>query len=477
MYYALKSDCYFKKYDEIGYIARPIISIEEVVDKIGAIFLEQLSYNPRHIDDIVNGILDGFEGVNREQLKLDAVDFYSSFIEDGFVNFADSLETFDEKGFEYSTLEGKIGYSNLKPQLEESSSHLLNLHFKNKPHLLTFHVELTSCCNERCIHCYIPHENKTREIEYDLMMDVLNQCKDLNVMTIVFSGGEPMLHPNFCEFLKAAKDKDFNITVLSNLTLLTDEIIDALMYRHACCVNVSLYSMDEKVHDEITTVKGSFRKTKNNILRLIDNNVPVQINLPVMKQNKDSFFEVIQWGQNHKCTVNTDYLMMARLDHSTDNLIHRLSPEDMDSVIRNFMKNDVVARYNMDKYDPDDYKNIEIDLDDRVCGVGITTLCMVTNGDVFPCAGWQKYTCGNLKENTLKNIWEDSPQVNYLRKLRKKDFKKCLGCENREFCLMCMSRNSNENANGDLFDIPQITCEAAKIHHGIVEEIKNNGGI
>ncbi len=42
-------------------------------------------------------------------------------------------------------------------------------------------------CNERCIHCYIPHEKRTQ-----------------------------MLHPFFCEFLKRAKDLDFNVIVLSN---------------------------------------------------------------------------------------------------------------------------------------------------------------------------------------------------------------------------------------------------------------------
>lgn len=58
------------------------------------------------------------------------------------------------------------------------------------------------------------------------------------------------------------------------------------MYRHASCVNVSLYSMGANVHDSITTVEGSFEKTKANILQLLDNNVPVQINCPIMKQNQ-----------------------------------------------------------------------------------------------------------------------------------------------------------------------------------------------
>lgn len=473
MYYSLKTDCYFRKYGKIGYISRPIITTEEVVDEMGAIFLGKLSYIPLHIDEIAEQLFLEFDGVDKEQLKHDISEFFLILEKDGFLNKASTIEDFVESGFEYSTLEGKFASSNLKPQLEESSSHFLREYFKNEPYLHTFHIELTSKCNERCVHCYIPHEDKTTHIDYDLMINALCQCKEMNVMTIVFSGGEPMLHPDFCVFLKIAKDMDFNVTILSNLTLVTDEILEALTYKHSSCVNVSLYSMIPEVHDEITTIKGSFDKTLNNILKLIENNVPIQINCPVMKQNKDSFYEVINWGQNHKCTVNTDYLIMARTDRTTDNLINRLSENDLKEVIGHYLQNDVVIRSNVDAFDEYEQEDTGMDPEDRVCGVGITTLCMIANGDVYPCAGWQKYICGNIKEISLQTIWKDSPQVNYLRNLRQKDFVKCLDCEDKDFCLMCMSRNSNEDENGDIFNIPKITCDAARIHHKMVMALKN----
>lgn len=473
MYFSLKTDCYFRKYGKIGYLSRPIITTEEIVDEIGSFFLDKLSYTPTHIDEIVGQLLAEFDGIDKTQLKSDALEFYSKLALDGFLNQALSLEEYEESGFKYSTLEGKFAHSNLKSQLEESSSLFLREYFKNTPYLHTFHIELTSRCNERCVHCYIPHDNKTTDIDYDTMIDILNQCKEMNVLTLVFSGGEPMLHPHFCDFLKTAKDMDFNVTVLSNLTVVTDEILDALTYRHASCVNVSLYSMNSEIHDEITTVKGSYKKTVSNILKLIENNVPIQINCPVMKQNKDSFYEVIEWGQNHKCTVNTDYLIIARADRTTDNLVNRLSKEDLRTVINHFLENDVVVRSNIENANENEQDDNGTNPEDRVCGVGITTLCMVTNGDVYPCAGWQKYICGNIKEVSLQAIWENSPQVKYLRSLRQKDFKQCIECEDKDFCLMCMGRNSNENEDGDIFNIPQITCDAAKIHHQMVKELKN----
>ena len=94
MYYSLKSDCYFKKYDEIGYIARPIITMEEVVDRVGALFLEKLSYTPKSILCIVESLREDFVDVSPEQLQKDVEEFFDDLFSDGFLNRGESIETF-----------------------------------------------------------------------------------------------------------------------------------------------------------------------------------------------------------------------------------------------------------------------------------------------------------------------------------------------------------------------------------------------
>lgn len=466
-YYSLKSDCYVRTYGDIGYISRPLAGIDKIVDSIGAVFLSKLQYEPLSVDDIVKLLADSFEGVNESELAEDAVSFYDMLLADDFLNVGNSTQAESDSHFDYSTLKGEHAYS--EGYIADTSSEKFLIEYsKKKPFLFTFHIELTSKCNERCVHCYIPHECKNADIDHDLMIKALNQCRDMGVMNIVFSGGEPMLHPDFCEFLRYAKDLDFNVAVLSNLTLLNDEILSALKYRHISCVNVSLYSMDSEVHDAITTVKGSFSKTKNNILRLIENNIAVQINCPIMKQNQDTFQDVILWGHEHKCAVILDYLIMARSDRSVGNLEYRLTKEEIRPVLEKIVQNDVVVRANIESHSK--LSSEKIDPDESVCGVALSTICMVANGNIYPCAGWQKYICGNINESSLQEIWANSPEINLLRQLRLKDFKKCLGCEDKKYCVMCISRNSNESETGSVLDIPQITCEAARIQHQVFDE-------
>jgi radical SAM protein with 4Fe4S-binding SPASM domain len=204
-----------------------------------------------------------------------------------------------------------------------------------------------------------------------------------------------------------------------------------------------------------------------------------------MKQNKDDFVDVLNWAHEHKVRAVTDYIMMARYDHTTSNLDNRLSLDEVSKIINDIIQND--ANYQQVILNPDFTKQETRDRsNDIVCGVCVDSICMVANGNVYPCPGWQDYVCGNVRETPLREIWANSPRVRYLRNLRKKDFPKCLHCEDKGFCAMCMVRNANENSDmsaadtiGDPLKINEHFCKVAALNHKIVmdwreERLKNN---
>jgi radical SAM protein with 4Fe4S-binding SPASM domain len=322
-----------------------------------------------------------------------------------------------------------------------------------------------------CVHCYIPRGTKKNDIAPALFYDILDQCREMGVLGLTLSGGEPMLHKNFCDFLRKAKEYDFSINILSNLTLLNDEIIREMKGNRLSSVQVSLYSMNPEIHDSITQLKGSFYKTRDNIERLIENDIPLQISCPTMKQNKDSFAEVLNWAHEHKVRAETDFIMMARYDHTTDNLDNRLSLDEAGKIITEIIKHnphyqEELVKADFEKIESGDTSN------DIVCGVCIGSICMVANGNVYPCAGWQDYVCGNVRETPLKEIWEHSPKVQYLRALRKKDFPECTSCTDKTFCAMCMVRNANEDPGGNPLRINKHFCQVAALNRKIVSDWK-----
>ena len=482
MLYRQKFDTFIRIYDgNVGYIVSKGDFGDRVTEGSGTVFLAALSREPKSLATLTDEIVQKFISVDKDVLQQDIIEFYRILEEDGFIVSGETAEELDhkDKRFSYSALVPKTIRTDFTPKIrraKKSTQEYLEEHFKDRPHLMSLQIELTSRCNERCVHCYIPHENKVCDMEPALYYDVLEQCREMGVLSLSLSGGEPMLHENFCDFLRKAKEYDFSINVLSNLTLLNNKIIAEMKANRLSSVQVSLYSLNPEIHDSITKFEGSFYKTRDNILRLIENDIPMQISCPTLKQNKNCFADVMQWAHEHKCRATTDFIMMARYNHTTDNLDNRLSLGEVGKIISEVISLDSSYQESIlaDNFDVQESRDRSNDL---ICGVCVSSICMVANGNVYPCPGWQGYICGNVKETPLREIWNNSAKVKYLRGLRKKDFPKCNGCEDRGFCAMCMVRNANENPDGDPLKINEHFCKVAKINREIVlqwkERLKN----
>ncbi len=482
MFFKQKSNVIFRNYLSFGYLTdnrnfgykRTDNNENYVGDKIlsesGAVFLSVLGRKPQAIDDLAKKIKKQFANADFITIKKDASEFYCMLEQDGFIVSGNTLQECDEKDtrFSYKTLEPERiskDFSSAIMYPEKSTYDFLEEYFNGKPQLTNLHIEITSKCNERCIHCYIPHDNKVSHIEPDLFYNVLEQCSNMRLLHLTLSGGEPMLHKNFCEFLKKCREYDFSVNVLSNLTLLDDEIVKEMKMNPLLGVQVSLYSMNSNIHDEITQMKGSFEKTMNAILKMVENNIPLQISCPILKQNKNSFNDVIKWAKKHKIHVGDDYVVIARYNHTTQNLCNRLSINEIKEVINYKATNDV--KY-LEQIEMAAEKKKNITSDDFVCSVCHSSICLADNGNVYPCAGWQDYVVGNVKDTSLYDIWNNSKKVQYLRGLRNKDFPQCTYCVDKEFCTMCMVRNANENPKGDPLVVNEFFCDIARLNRKAV---------
>lgn len=484
MFIKQKSTTIFRNYNSFGYITdnrnfeyintnlREGFIGDKILSDSGAVFFSVLDRKSQTLDFLADKISKIYTDVDIKILKNDSREFYCLLEQEGFIVTGETYKECEENDVRFS-------YQKLKPEIISKDSNLtipypvlstqdfFEEHFEGKPQLTYLHVEITSKCNERCIHCYIPHENKISNIDPDLFYDVLNQCKNMRLLHLTLSGGEPMLHKNFCDFLRKCEEFNFSVNVLSNLTLLNDEAIKVMKANPLLGVQVSLYSMNPEIHDEITQLKGSFEKTIKGISKLLENDIPMQISCPIMKQNKNCYGEVIKWAEMHKIPVGDDYVIIAKYNHSTNNLDCRLSfPEVKQLIIDKAASN---PNY-LERMKKEAEKHKYYTADDFVCSVCHSSICLDVNGNVYPCAGWQDYVVGNVKKSSLKEIWKNSAKVLYLRGLRKKDFPKCIECTDKEFCTMCMVRNANENPLGDPLVVNEYFCQIAKLNKEIVHK-------
>lgn len=476
MFYRQSRDTFIRSIGDYGYIYSQLTKHDRTYTQEGRAFLEVLSREPQSLETLAVRACEYFEGVTPADIQEDLKEILDSLVEDRYLVSGYTAEECSVKDTYFSYAENPKTLFTYNAQqnsddkkIYADTQDVLGAYYQKYPQIHSCQIETTSRCNERCIHCYIPHELKDVVLPYDLMQNILQQLHDMGVMGLTLSGGEFFTHPDAIKILRMARELDFSFAILSNITLITPKIIEVLKEVNPAIVQTSLYSVIPEEHDHITQLKGSCKKTKKAIDALIAANIPVQINCPVMKSTYHSYKDVLKFAHERNCKAQTDYILMARFDFTTDNLVERLTMEQTEELI-----NDII------KFDKD-YLNFTATPVSPIsreewgkksfCGVGIDSLCIANDGVVYPCAGWQGMSCGNVREQPIKDIWEKSPQLNKLRKLTKSAIPQCYDCKDKQFCAPCLVRNFNESG-GDYLKVAPHFCKATHINRKLVEEAK-----
>jgi len=123
---------------------------------------------------------------------------------------------------------------------------------------LSVHFDLTYRCNERCVHCYLDHEDHG-ELSTAECIDALEQLAKAGTLFLTFSGGEIFLRRDLEELLATARRLHFDVSLKTNALLVTPERAEMLWRHGVRRVQISVYSSDGAIHDAITKVPARLR--------------------------------------------------------------------------------------------------------------------------------------------------------------------------------------------------------------------------
>ena len=319
------------------------------------------------------------------------------------------------------------------------------------------HIDLTDGCNEKCVHCYLPKGGKIF-LDKTIAIKVLKEFREVHGLTVYFSGGECMLHKDFAEILRYARLLDLNIIVMSNLTLCDKQMVALLKEVDPQFVNVSLYAVTEAIHDSITQVQGSCRKTKLAIDALLAAGVHIRVATPFMRENKGCVDELKEYTASRRVHLIADSEIFGQIDHSCVNMCHALSVAELEDLISE----------HKEVFSMTPMGSARCECEAKVCDIGDARLNLDAKGMFYPCDGFHGAIIGDAQKDSLWDVWSGGP-LNKLRALKNKDFGECALCVDRAWCKTCPMRNFNET--GDMFTHTRWRCEAAQIYRKIFEEI------
>ena len=417
--------------------------------------LEEVARELRGVDEIADAVAAKFEcGANEVREDVEAV--VGELMEQRFVE----IEGCEDVPSSVSDGEGAVVTSSdtqkcVPPDKDEDWTPLGDFYVRHGlPSEL--HIDLTDGCNEKCIHCYLP-KGGTRYLDKDIAFKVLKEFREAQGLTVYVSGGECMLHKDFAEILRYAKLLDLNIIVMSNLTLCDGNMVALLKEIDPQFINVSLYAVTEAIHDSITQVPGSCRKTKAAIDALQAAGVHIRIATPFMRENKGCVEELKAYTAKRHVHLIADSEIFGRIDHSCDNQDHALSLVELEELIS--AHKDVFAKGCAESE--------RCSSDAKVCDIGEARLNLDAEGKYYPCDGFHGVIIGDARTDSLWDVWTGKA-LNRLRVLKNRDFGSCASCEDRAWCKVCPMRNFNET--GNMFTHASWRCEATRIYRRIFEE-------
>lgn len=435
-------------------------------------FFKHIERAPHEESEIIAKVVSEFDNADSGTIESDYQSLIDPLVALGMIvrgNTTQELDCADRDYFSYATAKQQIVAQEAAISEEEFKGMpqcVLGDYFREHPTLFDLQLDITQACTERCVHCYVPEYNPLF-LPFEKCCEVMREFRELGGLMIGFSGGECMMHPNFRQLVEFARSQDLIVSVLSNLTLCDDAMVKVLKDNQAF-VQVSLYSMDAMIHDAITQREGSWMKTKSAIEKLHDANIPVRISCPTMRQNFDGYLDVLKYAEWLRIPAQTDFIMMAKADHDKSNLDNRLSLEQTKTLLEMIINDNLPAE--SEYFDPkhkEDLKPPEERANEPLCGAGVDKLCLNANGNYYPCSGFQDFPVGNCFKQGLRDVWENSPQLKYIRGLRGKDIPQCIHCENRNYCSMCLVRNFNET--GDMLKVADHFCKVAELNREVVE--------
>ncbi|MCH5318860.1 MAG: radical SAM protein [Paramuribaculum sp.] len=408
--------------------------IEIIIDETGLDFIQAIDYIPTTLTEIMQRVIANYDNAVEEEVSKDLADFLDFMTKTGFIK-----------------------------KIDES--------------LRKLQINLTERCNERCIHCYIPEEKRSRggTLDYQLLESLIDDFCEMGGKELVLSGGEALLHPDLKQIVGYATSKGCSISILSNLSTLDERLIHILK-KHHVEVQTSLYSTNEIIHDAITCRKGSCKKTKDAIKSLCHAGVPLTISCIVMRTNKDDFTSVLDFGESIGAIVQCNCGLNMDLDFNKKNISNRLTEEE----VRDFY----VALFNCQRklgnklftlrtHDISSMtENLKWHLKQYPC-LEIHSSCSVNgNGDVCPCGSFG-LVIGNIKTRSLKEIWQEANLNNGIFKLLNEGMGICGSCKDYEFCYVCPSVKYN-GGNGNFLKTDPYMCRVAQIASEVEKEFNHD---
>lgn len=284
-----------------------------------------------------------------------------------------------------------------------------------QPIFLEGTIEITQNCNFKCIHCFEGMRmNKT--IPEDEVKSIIDQFCEVGIKKIHFFGGEPFIHPAFCEILYYASNKFDVISVTTNASIL-NERIERCLKEVKPMILASLHSDIEEEFNRVTNTIGMFNIVNDNIKRMQKLGINCQVRKVKINGIKSTDRYERYWSEYSGFPI---LLGNASIEQYSEDMLK---------------KKVISSKYFEKKLD---VNNVLLNMNYQKCFC--KNIYVDVEKNVYPCTMERRIKHGNIGNKDLKDVLDDS-----IIRITKDQINECKFCEYRYACSTCFVDNRSEN--------------------------------
>ena len=306
----------------------------------------------------------------------------------------------------------------------------------------------------------------SKELNTQQWIELARQVADAGTVNLLITGGEPMVRKDFCQIYREIYQMGFIITLYTNATLVTDEIMQTLKKYPPHRIGITLYGASDETYQKVCGAR-CFKRVLEGSRKLATLPSVIEFRTTLIKDNLGDLESIEELVRREFGTdvTHTDTVFRSVRDGCSNVESCRLSPEEMvDLTLKRMVEK--VRGYLSDTI----LQNVEFYLKkERAhcitgntrysllgCSSGMDSYTITWDGKLIGCQLLDTFYTDAVKKGFIK-AWEEYPLEVKLPPLNEE----CRQCSLAATCKSCPAIRIAEC--GNMEGIPKYFCEIEKL--------------